>query len=45
MLVKNICIAAGECLRSTGEYSISLLLDDLLGEECIVLLSGELRYT
>ena len=38
-------IAAGECLRSAGGYSISLIFDDLLGEECIVLLSGELVYT
>ena len=42
MLVKNICIAAGECLRSAGGYSISLIFDDLLGEECIVLLNHSL---
>ena len=36
---------AGEVLRSTGGYSISLIFDDLLGEECIVLLSGELICT
>ena len=34
-------------VRSAGGYSISLMFDDLLGEECIVFvepLSGELRY-
>ena len=34
--------AAGEVLRSTGGYSISLIFDDLLGEECIVLLNHSL---
>ena len=43
MLVKNICCWG--MLGSAAGYPISLIFDDLLGEGCIVLLSGEFRYT